>query len=83
LSAISIIAAVKTVRLADILLVIGTSLQVYPAAGLMNYAPAHCKIYYIDPQAGMLSSSRVITVAEKASTGVRKVVDELLNESQL
>ncbi|CAI9677359.1 NAD-dependent deacylase [Elizabethkingia anophelis] len=34
---------------ADILLVIGTSLQVYPAASLLNYVPAGCEIFVIDP----------------------------------
>ncbi|MDV3903890.1 NAD-dependent protein deacylase [Elizabethkingia anophelis] len=34
---------------ADILLVIGTSLQVYPAESLLNYVPAGCEIFVIDP----------------------------------
>jgi NAD-dependent deacetylase len=34
---------------ADIFLVIGTSMQVYPAAGLINYIPGNCEIYVIDP----------------------------------
>ncbi|MCT4206451.1 NAD-dependent deacylase [Elizabethkingia anophelis] len=34
---------------ADILLVIGTSLQVYPAASLLHYVPAGCEIFVIDP----------------------------------
>ncbi|UOK41308.1 MULTISPECIES: SIR2 family NAD-dependent protein deacylase [Flavobacterium] len=40
--------AIEIVQDADILIVIGTSLQVYPAAGLMNYAPQHIPVYYID-----------------------------------
>ncbi|MCL1669229.1 NAD-dependent deacylase [Elizabethkingia ursingii] len=35
---------------ADVLLVIGTSLQVYPAASLLHYVPAGCEIFVIDPQ---------------------------------
>ena len=42
--------AIKKVMQADILVVIGTSLNVYPAAGLLNYANEHCKIYLIDPK---------------------------------
>ena len=42
--------AIKEVAQADILVVIGTSLNVYPAAGLLNYANARCRIYLIDPQ---------------------------------
>jgi len=36
---------------ADIFIVIGTSLQVYPVAGLIHEIPAHCSAYYIDPKA--------------------------------
>ena len=42
--------AVEKVSQADILVVIGTSLNVYPAAGLLNFANEHCKIYLIDPK---------------------------------
>lgn len=42
--------AIDEVREADILVVIGTSLNVYPAAGLLNYASSRCKIYLIDPK---------------------------------
>ena len=41
--------AVKIASTADIFLVIGTSMQVYPAAGLINYVPDNCEIYVIDP----------------------------------
>ncbi len=41
--------AVELTGQADIFVVIGTSMQVYPAAGLVNYVPEHCEIYGIDP----------------------------------
>lgn len=41
--------AAMHVAKADILIIVGTSLEVYPAAGLMYYAPSHCKIFLIDP----------------------------------
>jgi len=41
--------AINQVQEADLLLVIGTSLLVYPAAGLIHYAPAHAKKFIIDP----------------------------------
>ena len=41
--------AVVEISTADYVLIVGTSLQVYPAAGLMAYAPNHSKILYIDP----------------------------------
>lgn len=34
---------------ADVLVVVGTSLQVYPAAGLLHYAPEHCVVHAVDP----------------------------------
>ena len=42
--------AARTVRQADVLIVIGTSLNVYPAAGLLAYAPSTTPIYLIDPE---------------------------------
>lgn len=42
--------AVTIVQKADILIIIGTSLQVYPAAGLMNFANPSIPVYYIDPK---------------------------------
>lgn len=44
-----IIDAQKEVQTADKLIVIGTSLQVYPAAGLLEFAPEHCEVILIDP----------------------------------
>lgn len=41
--------AIDVVETADILIIIGTSLQVYPAAGLMNYVDQNVPVYYIDP----------------------------------
>lgn len=65
------------------ILIIGTSMQVYPAAGLVGYAPRDAQIYYVDPKPAInfeLSTSGNLTVfPEKASTGVRKVVDDLLS----
>ena len=67
---------------ADILLIVGTSMQVYPAAGLAGYAPFHAPIYYIDPKPSinheLARSENVKVIAEKASIGVRRVVEELL-----
>jgi NAD-dependent deacetylase len=74
--------AVSLIVDADICIIIGTSMQVYPAAGLVGYAPAHCTIYYIDPHPNinheLRRSSRLKVIEELATTGVRKVVDELM-----
>lgn len=63
---------------ADYFIVIGTSMNVYPAAGLIHYVPRQAPCYLIDPKA--VAVSRPITIVqEKASTGVKKVVDTLLS----
>jgi NAD-dependent deacetylase len=64
---------------ADIILVIGTSLNVYPAAGLLHYAPANTPKYLIDPNANQTVSARNLTIInEKAGTGVPALVEKLL-----
>ncbi|MEM1326677.1 MAG: NAD-dependent deacylase [Bacteroidota bacterium] len=67
---------------ADIVIIIGTSMQVYPAASLTAYAPLATPIYYIDPRPSInyeLSQSKHLTVIEEtAIKGVRQLVDELM-----
>ena len=67
---------------ADKILIIGTSMQVYPAAGLVGYAPLGTPIYYIDPRPSinyeLQQSTELTVIEERATTGVRKVVDELI-----
>ncbi len=64
---------------ADILVIIGTSMNVYPAAGLLNYAPRHASIYLIDPNDVQVASPRKIFVIRKgASEGVAEL-KRLLN----
>ena len=70
--------AVDMVAQADVVLIVGTSMQVYPAASLWRYAPGHAKIYYIDPAAQALDA-RIECVREKASVGVVRVVADLLS----
>ena len=69
--------ALDLVSRADVLVVIGTSLVVYPAASLLQYAPASAKVYYIDPNPAAVPSY-VNVIAEKATTGVAKLRDILL-----
>ncbi len=74
-------AAAEIAEQADIFLIVGTSLQVYPAAGLMHYAPRNIPFYYVDPkpQANFeLKSMPNLTIIEApATTGVRKVLEML------
>jgi NAD-dependent deacetylase len=56
---------------ADILLIVGTSLQVYPAAGLYMHARPECEIYVIDPKKPKIPFTRPIHfIEEKATTGM-------------
>ncbi|MGH1387521.1 SIR2 family NAD-dependent protein deacylase [Kordia sp.] len=66
---------------ADILLIIGTSMQVYPAASLINFVPKNIPIYFIDPKPAVDQKSyqNLTVIAEKASIGVAQVVDELMS----
>lgn len=64
---------------ADILLIVGTSLNVYPAASLLEYAPGSAEIYVVDPgipEFGIYRY-RVHHIREKASVGVPQIVDTL------
>ena len=64
---------------ADILIVIGTSMQVYPAAGLVHYAPRESTKYYIDPAAADNSMLAKLTVIrEKAGKAVPELAEILL-----
>lgn len=63
---------------ADVFVIIGSSLNVYPAAGLVQYAKPDCPIYLIDPNAVNLSGTANITHIEKgASAGMRELVERL------
>lgn len=70
--------AVMQVMQADILVVIGTSLNVYPAAGLLSYAKSDAKIYLIDPAPQNVPSGMGIRVIQKkASEGMEELCKEL------
>ena len=59
---------------ADVFLIIGTSLNVYPAAGLLNYVPAHVPVYLIDPKHVPIASGREVHVIQKgASEGMEEL----------
>lgn len=64
---------------ADILLIIGTSLLVYPAAGLMNFARPDIPKYYIDPKAYDVPGLQKLTVLKKkAGEGVPELLEVLM-----
>lgn len=66
----------EVIESADILIVIGTSLQVYPAAGLIHYAPDTAQKFLIDPHANELSlPTDFVAIQEDATTGIRKCLE--------
>ncbi len=75
--------AMEVVETADVLIIVGTSMQVYPAAGLVEYAKPGIPIYFVDPHPSIYEKENIKIFAENASTGVRKVVDLLNNQSFL
>lgn len=63
-------AAIDAVEAADILLIAGTSLQVYPAAGLYRYAKSDTPMYIIDPKDVPARDGRITHIKEKATIGM-------------
>lgn len=75
--------AMDVTEQADIFLVIGTSLAVYPAAGLVHYVPAGRPIYLIDPvQPDIRLKPNMTFIQEKASTGMEILTKKYLLSDQ-
>lgn len=72
--------AVLKVAEADILVVVGTSLNVYPAANLIHYTPDHCRKFVIDPKADELEVPRSFTKITATAVNGVKLLEEYLNE---
>lgn len=65
---------------ADIVVIIGTSMQVYPAASLVNYAPLNAPIYFIDPKPAVTKDSidNLTIISKTAVEGVKELIDKHL-----
>lgn len=75
--------ATQLVRQADIFIIIGTSLAVYPAASLLNYAPEGIPIFVIDPKIPQQARQWGFHLIEKkASEGVKELKKILLAETE-
>ena len=75
--------ALEIVDQADILLVIGTSLQVYPAAGLINYVEQHVPVFYIDPKPATIYDlpNSLEVMPFYATEGMKILREKLLNSN--
>lgn len=72
--------AIPVVHSADIFVVVGTSLVVYPAAGLINYVPAFAPKYIIDKQVPLTQNFHNLTAIEKPATeGVKELIRLLIS----
>lgn len=71
--------AIKLTSQADYIIIVGTSMQVYPAASLIHYAKPEAKIFFIDPKPNIASQKNLEVIAEKASVGIPIVVEKLMN----
>lgn len=73
--------AIEITHQANILIIIGTSMQVYPAASLVNYVDTGTPIYFIDPKPSVNTSvfNNLTVIAKNASTGVPNLVAQLLD----
>ncbi len=63
---------------ADYFIVVGTSLNVYPAAGLVHYVPSNSPKYIVDPHEVDARVPNTIYIKELASVGLKRIVDELM-----
>ena len=76
--------ATGLVQKADIFVIIGTSLNVYPAAGLTGYVPPAVPIYLIDPNPVQNQNGRKIEfIREKAGKGVQILIEKLKPAGQM
>jgi NAD-dependent deacetylase len=74
--------AIKIVQKADFLVIIGTSMQVYPAANLINYSQENIPIYFIDPKPSVSKNSftNLTIIEDLASLGTDNLKQLLRNE---
>lgn len=72
--------AIEIVQKADILVIIGTSMVVYPAAGLIDYIHSKTPIYVIDPGQPEMNTSNVTFINKKATAGTQELYDLLTEQ---
>jgi NAD-dependent deacetylase len=69
--------AIPVVEMADIIVIIGTSMAVYPAAGLVHYAKPDTQIFVVDPTRPAVTINNVVFIDEKANVGVEILKQKL------
>jgi NAD-dependent deacetylase len=73
--------AIEITKKADVLIIIGTSMQVYPAASLIDYIKPKTPIYFVDPKPSISESNfkNLTIIANVASIGTKKLKELLIN----
>jgi NAD-dependent deacetylase len=75
--------AAMEVAAADIVIIVGTSMQVYPAAGLVSFASREADIYYVDPKPNVSNELRLLkklrVISSTATKGISSLADRLLS----
>ena len=72
--------AIKLVKKADVVIVVGTSLNVYPAAGLLHYIDSLIPIFVIDPgNPAFIPRENITFIQKKASEGLTELMNKLLS----
>lgn len=74
--------AVEEMRDADVVIIIGTSMQVYPAASLVHYAPPHADLYLVDPNPQSVAAN-IEVIAKRAVEGVPGLVEYLIGQAKV
>lgn len=72
--------AIEICETADILIIIGTSLQVYPAAGLINYTPKNCPVFIIDPKVNEMNIPNHYTAIQSSATDGVLILNDYLQK---
>ena len=72
--------AAEEMRNADVVIIVGTSMQVYPAASLIHYAPPDADCYLVDPNPQGVGAG-VEGIAERAASGVPKLAEYLIGRA--
>lgn len=70
--------AATIVSQADYLIIVGTSMQVYPAASLVNYTRNDTHIFFVDPNPSISASDQLTIYAENATSGLKKITEQLM-----
>ncbi|MFV0565976.1 MAG: SIR2 family NAD-dependent protein deacylase [Flavobacteriaceae bacterium] len=74
--------AVKICSQADVMIIVGSAMQVYPAAILYTFAPKNCKIYVVNPvKPNLATANKIEHIAENAVQGMKAVYEKLKNEA--